>query len=53
MKTTYLVTGRTVFGRRFHIASENKAYLMGINIYRGSFWIVRGKYRKLSHRVWN
>ena len=37
MKTTYLVTGRTVFGRRFHIASENKAYLMGINIYRGSF----------------
>lgn len=49
----YVVTGVDVYGKRFRFRTENKIHAMGINLYRGSVWIVTDGKRKLIKRVWN
>lgn len=41
--TTYLVTGVTVDGKRFNQTHSNWAQANGVNLYRGSKWIMREK----------
>jgi hypothetical protein len=50
---SYIVTGKTVRGKRFRINSDNLWHAMGINLYRGSVWQVRDGKRKLIKRVNN
>jgi hypothetical protein len=48
------VTGVDVYGKRFKIVSKHFQHAKGINLYRGSVWLVNtdGR-RKLLWRVWN
>jgi hypothetical protein len=51
---TYHVTGVTVRGQRFRIVTSSYFHAMGINLYRGSVWVVcKGGHRKLLKRVMN
>lgn len=49
----YHVTGVTVYGKRFKIVTENPHYALGINLYRGSMWLVRNGKRRLVRQVSN
>lgn len=49
----YHVTGVDRAGRRFRIETDNWHHARGINVYRGSRWLVRGGRRFLIHRVTN
>ena len=49
----YLVTGIDLSGKRFRIEKTNWLYANGINVYRGSRWLVRGGRRYLIARVTN
>lgn len=51
---SYVVTGTDVYGRRFRIVTDNRVHAFGINLYRGSVWLVGddGR-RRLIRRVWN
>ena len=52
---SYVVTGMTVYGRRFKKATAIAAHAFGINLWNGSIWGIRkdnGK-RELLRRVMN
>ena len=49
----YIVTGVTVSGKRFAKVFHTWLMASGINLYRGSKWLVRGGKRKLIVRVYN
>jgi len=49
----YHVTGVDVNGKRFKIETDDWTYAAGINLYRGSKWLVRGGKRWLIIRVEN
>jgi len=50
---TYHITGLTTNGHRFRIITNNPFHAMGINLYRGSVWLVRNGKRSLVKRVFN
>ena len=49
----WLVTGVDRRGKRFRIVTTSVRYAFGINLWRGSVWLVKGGKRKLIRRVWN
>lgn len=49
----YLVTGKDVKGKRFRLKLSNWNHALGINVYQGSRWLIRGNRRWLIHRVYN
>jgi hypothetical protein len=49
----YLVTGIDRRGRRFRIATSNWLHAQGINVWRGSKWLVRAGRRHLIQRIYN
>lgn len=49
----YLITGVDVNGKRFRSVYDNWAFARGINLYRGSRWLLRGGKRFLITRVFN
>ena len=49
----YHVTGTTTDGRRFKIVTESWKHASGVNLYRGSKWLVRGGRRWLITRAYN
>lgn len=49
----YIATGVDISGRRFRIKSNNWTYLNGVNIWRGSKWLLRDGKRWLIQRVYN
>lgn len=53
----YVVTGVDRRGRRFRIATGNRAYALAHNVWRGTLWEVsgrgKGRTRKAIHRWWN
>lgn len=53
--TGYVVTGKTVHGKRFRIHTTNGAYAFGINLWRGSVWGIRADngHRRLLSRIMN
>lgn len=51
---SYVVTGVLTSGRRFPaIHCQDWRHARGINLYRGSKWLVRDGKRYLIQRVWN
>lgn len=50
---TYLVTGTTTNGKRFSVATKTWAHARGINVWRGSKWLIRDGKRHLIQRVTN
>lgn len=49
----YIVTGVDRDGKRVKKENSNYHYIAGINIYRGSRWLVRNGKRHLLQRVYN
>ena len=49
----YHVTGIDRYGKRFKIETTNPYYADGINLYRGSVWLVENGKRTLIKRVYN
>jgi hypothetical protein len=50
----YVATGVDTRGKRFKpIRSEHWHYINGINLYRGTKWLVRGGKRYRIQTVWN
>ena len=51
---TYHITGITRDGKRFKIVTDNAIHAMGINVWRGTKWIVNenGK-RTVLQRIYN
>lgn len=49
----YKATGIDCAGRRFGITSESWLYISGINIWRGSKWLLRGGKRFLICKIHN
>lgn len=49
----YVVTGYTRNGKRFRQIHSNPYWAFGVNLYRGSVWLLRDNKRKLLKRVWN
>ena len=49
----YQVTGITVYGQRFRIETTNPFHALGINIFRGTLWLVRNNKRTILKRVHN
>lgn len=47
----YVVTGTDVNGKRFRISTGNWRYADGINVFRGSIWLLRKGKRSLIRRV--
>jgi len=50
---TYLVTGVDVRNRRFTYSSNRWTLAQGLNVYRGSKWLIRDGKRHLIQRVYN
>ena len=50
---TYLVTGTTTNGKRFAVTTKSWAHARGINVWRGSKWLVRDGKRHLIQRITN
>lgn len=50
---TFAVTGIDRWGKRFCIKTKSHIFAMGINVWRGSRWLVRDGKRKLISRVYN
>ena len=50
---SYAVTGTDVHGRRFSLACATWGQARGINVYRGSKWLVRDGRRILLARIFN
>jgi len=49
----YDVTGVDVYGKRFSRRYNKWSWAQGVNLYRGSKWLVRGGRRYLIARVYN
>ncbi len=49
----YVVTGVTTDGKRFAGTYSSWAHASGINLYRGSKWLLRDGKRKLITRTFN
>lgn len=43
---TYVVTGKTPSGRRVKIITTSRMYAFGINLWRGSVWVLQNGKRK-------
>lgn len=50
---TFLVTGVDRNGKRFSRSFKHMTFIYGINLWRGSRWLVRDGKRKLISRVYN
>ena len=50
---TYAVTGVTVTGKRFRRVTDNPHMALGINLWRGTVWLVRDGKRHMIRRVYN
>lgn len=50
---TYAVTGVTTAGERFTHSTTSWAHASGINLWRGSKWLVRDGKKYLIQRVYN
>lgn len=54
MMTEYVITGVDTNGKRFKpIRTTNRMHAYGINLHRGSLWMVVNGHRRLIRRVWN
>lgn len=49
----YVITGITITGQRFRRIHDNWFYARNINLWRGSYWLLRDGKRKLINRVFN
>jgi len=49
----FIVTGVDVRGRRFKTTSDSYAHVRGINVWRGSKWLLRDGKRTLLERIYN
>lgn len=48
---SYLVTGTTRSGKRFRFAAANWPLACAINVYRGTYWLIRdGRRYKIQSR---
>lgn len=50
---SYLATGKDTNGKRFRISSTNYNYIIRINLYNGSIWLIRNGNRIRLRRVTN
>lgn len=50
---SYRVTGVDARGKRFRIDTNSVSHMSGINVYRGSKWLVRMGRRWLINRIYN
>lgn len=50
---TYAVTGVDRRGKRFKIESSNYQHISHINVWRGTFWLVRGNQRWVIRQIYN
>lgn len=48
---SYVVTGVDRNGRRFRIVTANPHHALGINLWRGSLWLIENGRRRLLQRV--
>lgn len=49
----YMVTGIDVYNKRFKLTYDSWYMAEGINLYRGSKWLLRDNKRYLISRVYN
>jgi hypothetical protein len=49
----YVATGVTVHNKRFKIESVDWRYIRGINLFRGSKWLIRNGKRHKIQSVYN
>lgn len=49
----YMATGKDRNGKRFNIKSHSWMYIRGINVWRGSKWLLRDGRRWLIQRITN
>jgi len=49
----FIVTGVTITGQRFKKVFDSFMWADGINLWRGSVWLLRNGKRTLLKRVWN
>ncbi len=50
---SYLVTGKTRAGKRFRFATEHWAVARAVNVWRGSYWLIRDNQRFLIQSRYN
>ena len=50
---TYVVTGKTPSGRRVKITTASRMHAFGINLWRGSVWVLEDGKRKRIKSVCN
>lgn len=50
---TYVVTGKLYNGKRFKITTASRMHAFGINLWRGSVWIIEAGKRKRIKKVSN
>jgi hypothetical protein len=50
---TYVVTGKLFSGKRFKITTASRMHAFGINLWRGSVWVIQNGKRKRIKRVRN
>lgn len=50
---TYIVTGKLVSGKRFKITTASRMHAFGINLWRGSVWVLQNGKRKRLKSVSN
>jgi len=50
----YHVTGKTINGQRFKIVTSNAIHAFGINLHRGTRWLVlHSRKRQVLQRIYN
>jgi len=49
----YAVTGTDVKGKKFSLEFDNWPQAQGINLYRGTKWLIRDGHRHIITRVYN
>lgn len=50
---TYIVTGLLHSGKRFRLTTTSRMHAFGINLWRGTVWIVENNKRRAIKRVVN
>jgi len=50
---SYLVTGKTRAGKRFRFATPHWSVASAINVWRGSYWLIRDNQRFLIQSRYN
>lgn len=51
--STYVVTGTTPGGKRIKITTTSRMHAFGINLWRGTVWVIENGKRRALKRVCN